>query len=423
MNAVVDGKGLSQLEFLNGSEDVSGGDEYAREDENVVEDGSDETNSTTNLENEHSFSIDNEQQLNRINIIEQAETSLSHKGSSEPTNNADTNHAANSVAETLSKNVTQASHSPSTQEEHPSPGVLDESRTLSPIHAIVDDDDIIDYSDEEPAPGRSAGSSTVKGDGLKGDSSDSIPAGHALEDTIDYNAGEELEKHSRDFTTNSQSYGQVVAADTDEIVDTQYDEQEIYELNHADLVEAEDFGEIIIDDDAAQTQDITTSGSLFNEKRHGPSEDHRAFEDVADEANQDDHHPAKSAANTHLDGDADHPNSSDITFEDDLDYVSEDAITDKSSNHTSKAREADNPPSPLEDIDQITYEDDDDEITIPDQLDPPKPTSSPPALKRYREDETLPNGTSSGQYLHIFPIVLASTLLTLKLEAKRIRST
>ena len=412
MNAVVDGKGLSQLEFLNGSEDVSGGDEYAREDENVLEDGLDETNSTTNLENEHSFSIDNEQPLNTSDIIEQAETPLLHKGSSEPTNNADTNHAAQSAAETLSKDLTQASHSPSTQEEHSSPGVPDESRTLSPIHAIVDDDDIIDYSDEEPAPGRSAGSSTVKGDGLKGDSSDSIPVGHALEDTIDHNAGEELGKHLRDSTTNSQSYTQVIGTDTDEIVDTQYDEHEIYELNHADLVDAEDFGEIIIDDDASQTQDITTSGSLLDEKLHGPSEDHLAFEDIPDEANQDDDHPAKSAANTHLDDDADHPTSSGVTFEDDLDYVSEDDITDKSSNHTSKAREADIPPSPPEDIDQITYEDDDDEITIPDQLDPPKPTSSPPALKRYREDETLPNGTSSGQYLHVFPLVLASTLLT-----------
>lgn len=419
MNAVVNGKGLSQLEFLNESEDVSGGDEHAREDGNVVEDGLDEAKSTTNLENELPFSIDHEQPANTSNIIGQAETPSLDKGSSEPTNDADANHAANTDAEPPFKAIAQVSHSTSTQEEYSSPGV--ETHTLSPIRAVIDDDDIIDYSDEEAAPERSAGSSTVKGDGLKGDSSDSIPVGDALEDTIDYDPGEELGKYLIDSTTNSPSHAQVLAADTDEIVGPLYDEHESYEPNHADLVEAEDFEEVI-DDDTAQTQDIINSGSFLDGKRHGPSEDDLAFEDVADKANQDDHHPANSVANTHLDNEADHLNSSEITFEDDLDYVAEDATTDKLSKHTYKAQEADNEEILIEEIDQITYEDDD-EITIPDQLDPPKPTSSPPALKRYREDETLPNGASSGQYLHLFPLVLASILLTLTPDAKRIRST
>ena len=448
VNAVVDGKGLSQLEFLNDSEDINGGDEYAGEDDIVAEDVLDETTSTANLENE------NEQLPNTSNTIGQAETTSLDKESSEPINDADANHAAYTAVNPRSKAMTQVSHSTSTQGEHLSPDVPDESHTLSPIQAVIDDDDIIDYSDEEAAPERPAGSSTVKGDGLKGDSNYSIPVGHALEDTIDYDAGEELGKDLGDSTTNSPSRAQVLAPGTDEIVGTPYDEPESYELNQPDLLEAEDFEEII-DDDAAQTQDIINSGSFLDGKRHGQSEDDLAFEHVADNADQGDHHPPKSVANTHLDNDADHPSSSGITFEDNLDYVSEDTIThdpgviphrtdgnvdhlelnsgdtnanysgelvDKFSPHTYKAQDADNQEGLIDDIDQITYEDDD-EITIPDQLDPPKPTNSPPALKRHHEDETLPNGTSSGQYLHVFPLMLASILLTLTSEAKRIRST
>ena len=424
MNAVVDGKGLSQLEFLNESEDIGGGDEYAREDDIVAEDALDETNSTTNLENEHSFSIDKEQLPNTSNTIGLAETTALDKGPSEPTNDADVSHAAYTTADPPSRAVTQVSHT-GTQEELPSSGVPDESHTLSSIHAVIDDNDIIDYSDEEAAPERSAGSSTVKGDGIKGDSIDSIPVGHALGDTIDYDAGEEFEKHFTDSTTNSPSHVQVPPRDTDEIAGTPYDEHESYELNHADLVEAEEF-EDIIDDNAA----LTNPGLFFDGKPHGPSEDDLAFEDIAEKANQDDHHPAKSVANTHLDNDADHRSSSGNTFEDDLDYVSEDTIThdpgvtphriagnvdhlkrntrdtdgiydgaraDQISQSTYKAHKAENQGSLIEDIDEITYEDDD-KITIPDPLGPPKITPSPPVLKRYREDETLPNGTSSGQY-------------------------
>ena len=455
MNAVVDGKGLSQLEFLNDSEDTSGGDEHAREDEPVAENDLDEPNSTTNLEDEHSLRINNEQLLNTSNIIGQAETTSLDKGSSEPTNSdADAIHAAYKAVDPPSKAMTQVSHSTSTQEEQSSAGMPNGSHTPSPIHAVIDDDDIIDYSDEEAAPECSAGSSTVKGDGLKGDSSDSIPVGHALEDTIDYDAGEESEKHLTDSTANSPYHAQILAADNDKIIGTSYDEHENYGLNRADLVEVEDFEEII-DDDVAQTQDIH-SGLFLDGKRHGPSGDHLAFEDfAADKASQDDHHPANSGTNPHLDNDADHRSSSGVTFEDDLDYVSEDTIThdpgviphrnagnvdhlglnsgatdgkyngprtENFSQHAYKAQEADIQESLIEDIDQITYEDDD-EITIPDQLDLPKPTSSPPVLKRYREDETLPNGTLSGQFLHLFPLVLASILLTLTAEAKRIRST
>ena len=454
MNAVVDGKGLSQLEFLNDSEDTSGGDEHAREDELVAENGLDEPNSTTDLEDEHSLRIDNEQLPNTRNIIGQAEITSLDKGSSEPTNSdADAIHAAYTATDPPSKAMTQVSHSTSTHEEQSSAGMPVESHTPSPIHAVIDEDDIIDYSDEEAAHEYSADSSTVKGDCLKRDSSDSIPVGHALEDTIEYDAGEESGKHLTDSTENSPHHAQILAADTDKIVGTSYDEHESYELNHADLVEVEDFEEII-DDDAAQTQDINP-GSFLDGNRHGPSGDHLAFEDFADKASQDDQHPANSVTNPHLDNDADHRSSSGVTFEDDLDYVSEDTIThdpgviphrnasnvdhfepnsgdtdskydgprtENFSQHAYKAQEADIQESFIEDIDQITYEDDD-EITIPDQLDLPNPTSSPPVLKRYREDETLPNGTSSGQYLHFFPLVLASILLTLTAEAKRIRST
>ncbi|KAL8793152.1 MAG: hypothetical protein Q9195_004264 [Heterodermia aff. obscurata] len=423
MNAVVDGKGLSQLEFLNESEDISGGNEYAQEDEIVAKDGLDETNSATNLENEHSFSIDNEKLPNTSNSIGQAETTSLEEGSSERTNDADANHTASTAAHRPFKAETQVSHSTSTQEEHSSPAVPDENHILSPIHAVLDDDDIIDYSDEEAAPERSAGSSTIKGDGLKGDNSDSMPVDKALEDTTGYDGGEELGKYPTDSTANSPSHAQVLATDTDEIIDTLDDEHESYELNPIDFVETEDFEEII-GDDAAQIQDVLNPGPFLNGRRHGPSKDDLASEDVADKAN---HDPPKSVANTHLDNDADHQNNSDNIFEDDLGYVSEDTIThdpgvdphqtagnvdrhelvsddidsridgarsDMPSQHSYKAQEADKE-SLVEDIDQITYEDDD-EITISDQLDLPKPTSGPPALKRYREDETLANGTSTG---------------------------
>lgn len=428
MNAVVDGKGLSQLEFLNESEDINGGDEYAREDEIVVEDGLGETNSTTNLENGHSFSIDNEQLPNTSHIMGQAETASLDKGSSERINDADANHAASAAVDTTPKAMTQVSHDTSTQEEHSSSAVPNKSHTPSPVHAGVDDDDIIDYSDEEAAPERSAGSSTVKGDGFKGDSNDSIPVGHALEDTIDYDGGEEPGKHLTDSTTDSPSHAQVLATDTDEIDGNLYDENESYELSRADFVEAEEFEEII--DEAAKAQDIINPGSFLDGKRHDPSEDDLITEDVANNA---DYHPAKSVANTHLDNDADHQTSPGDIFQDDLDYVSEDTITqdpgvipphpsgnvdhldlisddtdgkyhgartDEFSQHTYKTQEPDKQESLIEDIDQITYEDD--EITIPDQIDPPKPTSNSPALKRSREDEILPNGTPSGQYLVFF---------------------
>lgn len=458
ITAVIDGKGLSQLEFQNESENISGNDDYAQEKEPVADDELDDANSKANTIGGDTFGVDDEDPGPDDSTSHDDGHHSSDEAIFKPTESRAADTAASSLANLPSEaTARQDLSNDSTQVERSSPQELSKMRTHGPAVAVDDDDDdIIDYSDQEAAPERSSGSSTVRGDRQEEESGDLPKIGQVLDSDI---SNDDLtQEHLPGMNSIGASMDhppqpQGLKADTEDVNGGSPDDQHEHPLfDPANLAEAHDLEDIIDPEDSSENARI--AGSIPNENVDTLVDD--AVSEVAAEIQKGIGKSAKSTANQNLDDGAHRLPTSEIAFEDDLDYIYEDdtvhdpGITfnpsandvdhlrlhsgeanghtsvaqgdDSSGKHTYKEQESSDQQILADDGDEITY-DDDDEITIPDQEDPvQKPASTSSNLKRPRDDEHAPNGTLSGQYQGFSPFIIFNCT-DLKLEAKRVRST
>lgn len=439
MAAVIDGKGLSQLEFLNDSENLSGDDDDAQENEPVADDELDDTNSKANAVGENTFGVDDEDPGPDDSTSYKDEHHSSDEAIFKPADSIVANTATSSVANLPSEaNVRQRLSNDSTQEErNNSPQEFNGSKIGTHGPAVVDndDDDIIDYSDEEAAPERSSGSSTVRGDRQEEESGDPPNIGQLLDSDISNDDLTQEHPPRIDSTGASMDHppqAQGLKADIEEVNGTADEEQEDPSFDPADLVEADDPEDV--PDHEGRSENARFAGSIPHENIDTLEED--AASEVAAEVQKGIGKSAKSTANQIVVESAHRLPTSEIAFEDDLDYIYEDDTVhdpditftpsandvehlrlhsseanghtsvaqddDGSGKHIYKKLESSDQQTLVDDGDEITY-DDDDEITIPDEENPvPKPASNSPNLKRPRGDEHAHNGTSSGQYRRSF---------------------
>lgn len=430
MTAVADGKGLSNIEFLNESESLSGGDDYAQDTETAAEDEVGNANSATGAEPGQISRKNSEQPLSDRNSVLGNEERRSPDIPSSKSLDDVTADAAPSELADLPKAavVTQSSQRVTTRLEQPSLVGSKGRNTRSHEKAAINDEDIIDYSDEEAAPDRSVGSSTVQGEKVENGGPPGID--DDLDNIIDYGA---VQDHaptpdSTDHLIDHPSQIQSSDLGTDDLADTSNVEHGEYSLDSPNLEEAGEFEEIV-DYDEINTQNAQEEGSP------GDGAGNRALEDYTSNVAADDTlvgnpGPTKSSTTKSPGAGIDDLPTADIASEEDLDYVSKDttrpnlrkiskhggyvndpgsflnkvnghdseASTHNSPQDTPQARKFGNQETLTDDADLITY-DDDDEITIPEQVDL-KPTSSPPSLKRSCESQDQVdslNGTSHGQ--------------------------
>ena len=428
--AVSDGKGLSQLEFLNDSENLSGDDDYAQENEPVADDELDDTNMKANTVGENTFGVDDEDPGPDDSTSYKGEPHYSDEAIFKPADRIAAKTATSSIANLPSEaNVKQRLSDDTTQEDRSkSRHEFNGSKigTHGPALVDDDDDDIIDYSDEEAAPERSSGSSTVRGDRQEEESGHPPNIGQSLDSDI---SNDDLtQEHSLriESTSASMDHPPQPQGLKEEVNGTADEEQEDLSFHPAELVEAEDPEDVLDHEGRPENARF----AIPHENIDTLEED--AASEVAAEVRKGIGKSAKSTANQTVIESAHRLPTSEIAFEDDLDYIYEDDTvhdpditftpsandvehlrlhSSEANGHTSVAQDDDglrkhifkklessDQQTLVDDGDEITY-DDDDEITIPDEENPvPKAASNSPNLKRARDDEHAQNGTSSGQH-------------------------
>ena len=438
MAAVVEGKGLSKLEFLNDSENISGDDDYAQENEPVADDELDHTNSKANTAGENTFGVEDEDPGPDDSTSYKDEPQCSDEAIFKPADSIAANTAASSVANLPSEEtVRQRLSNESPQEERfNSPQEFNGNRIRKHEPAVVDDDDdIIDYSDEEAAPERSSGSSTVRGDRQEEESGHPPKIGQLLDSKANSDLSQEHlpGMNSTGVSMDPSPQPQGLKADIEEVNGTADEEQGDPSYDPTDLVQADDPEDFA--DSEGHSENAIISGSIPDENIDTLEDDPAS--EVAAEVQKDIGKSVKSTANQIVVESAHRLPTSEIAFEDDLDYIYEDdtvhdpditftptandvenlrlhsseanghtymaQVEDGLGKHLYQKPESSDQQTLVDDGDEITY-DDDDEITIPDEENPvQKTTSNSPNLKRPRDDEHAPNGTSSGQYSGRFP--------------------
>lgn len=460
MTAVIEGKGFSQLKFLDGPESFSGDGEYVPDNENAAVGESDNANNdTTDLGADRAFNISVEKTLQgKGSDTEQVEGSVHGKMTPQRLDDVTAKPRAGVSAHFPVEAVTSgASQRESTPAQHPAQEVPAQTDAKLRGQAAIDDDDIIDYSDDEAVPEFSARSSTLQGDGLDEKTRDLPEAGHDPEDFSDYGAGGKTstEVRSWEAVMGNSSQGQNLVEGL-RATYKDYEDQEERSQSNPHNEEVDDLDHIVDYDE----EDFERKNASQNEHENESQIDQAAADTGADAARTGDTRPLTSLANTNYDAHLSHTLTSDIDFGDDLENdsgdVAEDGATlgpeaislkgtsfsndDVSRNvektagtghevHGNRLKQGIHPSTGSEnhrslenDPDEIVY-DTDDEITIPDDVEPtPNSAVSPPSLKRLHsshDEENVPNGTSPGKHQ---ASSICSVVLTLKLDCKRIRS-
>ena len=437
MTAVVEGKGLSQLEFLNVPEDLNGEGEHDQEIQNVTEGEPQSINHATDTGFEHIFSTDDERQLKEnLNSSEQAVEHIPREANIDPLD--DVTSAPKAKTSPLPLETATAPES-STSSEKSGPEEQSGISLQSQQQAAADDDDIIDYSDEEFVPELSARSSTLQGDGSN-EKIDGYPArrpgssNHINHDitVADSTDIDQLEpQHPRS----------IQESDLDEEFEGTVDEgQDVFSQEGANAEEANDLDEIIDYEEEILGAEDATQNELHNAdlKDHPAhiiaaytthtvaSNSTKSFTDV----NHEEHDPRDLTSDLGFDNDFSNIPENISTLEEDV--ISHNSprvvgdveiVLEKPSGIDHEVRGKSLPQEAqvhhgdlIDDLDEITYDeedeiaytnedeiayDDNDEITIPDQVElAPKPAPSPPSLKRLRDhqdEENASQGISPGQ--------------------------
>lgn len=428
MNAVIDGKGFSQLKYIDGAEGFSGDGEYAQEEEAPAVEEFEDANNATDLEAKPSFNLSGEHTLEGKDTTTNLVEGDIHQGKmTQPlpnlTQQAIPQHPIYRFTE-ITRNLDSQGETMPTKES-----IQEQPKETNVKYGkqVAIDDDIIDFSDEEVIPEVSARSSTLQGD----DGSDEKKRGspetrHDPEELIDYGDEEETSTgmHSADAIFNDSKPEQSL---TEGFAPTRGDSQEDQVQHNQSFDEADDLDHIV-DYDGEDFQ----GGGTHQEYEDEIVEDDTALDLVADTA-QIGHSEVKSVAEPKH-----HPAqalTSDIDFGYDLGVEVGDVAKAASidSPHTATHKDhrtldiagfntndktgvrngqgtqtQQNFHSLKTSQDHIGLDNDaedflldsDDEITIPDQTKPvPKSAMTPPSLKRLRDshDEgNMPSATSPG---------------------------
>ena len=428
MNAVIDGKGFSQLKYIDGAEGFNGDGEYAQEEEAPAVEDSKDANNATALEAGPSFNFSGEHTLEgNDSITDQVQSDIHQEKNTQPLptlTQTSLQHSSYRSTEITGKLISQGDITPTKESTKEQPK---ETNTKHEDQIRIEDD-IIDFSDEEAVPEVSARSSTLQGDDRPDERKrDSPGSRHDPEELIDY--GDEEEPNtgidSANAIFNDSNPEQVL---NEGFAHTTRVSQEDQVQNNQSLDEEDDLDHIV-DYGGEEFQ----GGGTYQEYEDGVLEDETTLDLVADTAQVEDSEQVKSVAVSKH-----HPTqalTSDIDFGDDLEEEVGDVAKAATTDNPHTAPQKDNrtvdlagfhasamtgahngqstqtektPYSPNTAQDHVGLNDDtedflidsDDEITLPDQIEPvPKSAVTPPSLKRLRDshDEgNVPSATSPG---------------------------
>ena len=431
MNAVIDGKGFSQLKYIDGAEGFNGDGEYAQEDEASAIEDSEGANNATALEAGQSFNFSGKHTLEgNDSVTDRLESEIHQEKITQPLPNlteTSLQHSSDRSTEITGKMISQGDITPTKESTKKQP---EEINTKHEDHIRIEDD-MIDFSDEEVIPEVSARSSTLQGDDrLDERKRDSPGSRHDPEELIDYGDEEEpntgIDSADAIFNdSNSEQREQGLNEGFTHTTRVSHEDQ----VQHNQSLDEEDDLDHIVDYGGEEFQ----GGSTYQEYEDGALEEETTLDLVADTAQAGDSEQVKSVATPKH-----NPTqalTSDIDFGDDLEEEVRDVAKAATIDISHTAPRKDNHTVDLAGFnanamtgarngqgtqtEQKTYSiktsqdhtglnddtedfliDSDDEITLPDQIEPvPKFAVTPPSLKRLRDshDEgNVPSATSPG---------------------------